>query len=215
MRACLRVWCVCACVCYLSWHSSTNLSSIQIFHSDGKRPDSNSIVPWKCPFPFVDVHFYNKICHVLKGQMPGLDQMCGPVMIFTCQIPDFAPGGGGGGGGCPRNNDRRITPSYMYMYSTINCGNCLLNPSTRPPHPDQPLHCRLIFFLPLVHMHTHNAHNTHTHNAHTHTTHITHTTHTHIHTHATHITHTHIHTNHVHNPIWEATCIYKIIMRAH
>ena len=33
-----------------SWHSSTNLSSIQIFHSDGKRPDSNSIVPWKCPF---------------------------------------------------------------------------------------------------------------------------------------------------------------------
>ena len=38
------------CVCVLSsWHSSTNLSSIQIFHSDGKRPDSNSIVPWKCP----------------------------------------------------------------------------------------------------------------------------------------------------------------------
>ena len=82
-----------------SWHSSTNLSSIQIFHSDGKRPDSNSIVPWKCPFPFVDVHFYNKICHVLKGQMPGLGQMWDPVMIFTCQIPDFAPGGGGGGGG--------------------------------------------------------------------------------------------------------------------
>ena len=31
--------CVCVCVCVLSsWHSSTNLSSIQIFHSDGKRP---------------------------------------------------------------------------------------------------------------------------------------------------------------------------------
>ena len=94
--ACVFACVVCLCVCVLSsWHSSTNLSSIQIFHSDGKRPDSNSIVPWKCPFPFVDVHFYNKICHVLKGQMPGLGQMCGPVMIFTCQIPDFAPGGGG------------------------------------------------------------------------------------------------------------------------
>ena len=91
------VWCVCACV-LSSWHSSTNLSSIQIFHSDGKRPDSNSIVPWKCPFPFVDVHFYNKICHVLKGQMPGLGQMWDPVMIFTCQIvsnPRLRPRGGG------------------------------------------------------------------------------------------------------------------------
>ena len=97
------VWCVCACV-LSSWHSLTNFSSIQIFHSDGKRPDSNSIVPWKCPFPFVDVHFYNKICHVLKGQMPGLGQMWDPVMIFTCQIPNFAPGGGG----VLRNNDRRI-----------------------------------------------------------------------------------------------------------
>ena len=66
--ACVFACVVCLCVCVLSsWHSSTNLSSIQIFHSDGKRPDSNSIVPWKCPFPFVDVHFYNKICHVLKG----------------------------------------------------------------------------------------------------------------------------------------------------
>ena len=101
------VWCVCACV-LSSWHSSTNLSSIQIFHSDGKRPDSNSIVPWKCPFPFVDVHFYNKICHVLKGQMPGLGQMWDPVMIFTCQIvsnPRLRPRGGG----VSRNNDRRIT----------------------------------------------------------------------------------------------------------
>ena len=31
------VWCVCACV-LSSWHSLTNLSSIQIFHTDGKRP---------------------------------------------------------------------------------------------------------------------------------------------------------------------------------
>ena len=88
--ACVFACVVCLCVCVLSsWHSSTNLSSI--FHSDRKRPDSNSIVPWK-------VHFHlstsNKICHVLKGQMPGLGQMWGPVMIFTCQIPDFAPGGG-------------------------------------------------------------------------------------------------------------------------
>ena len=91
--ACVFACVVCLCVCVLSsWHSSTNLSCIQIYHSDGKRPDSNSIVPWK-------VHFHlstsNKICHVLKGQMPGLGQMWGPVMIFTCQIPDFAPGGGG------------------------------------------------------------------------------------------------------------------------
>ena len=112
------VWCVCACV-LSSWHSLTNLSSIQIFHSDGKRPDSNSIVPWKCPFPFVDVHFYNKICHVLKGQMPGLGQIWDPVMIFTCQIPDFAPGGGGGG--VSRNNDRRIR---MTMTQAMN-GMCL------------------------------------------------------------------------------------------
>ena len=100
--ACVFACVVCLCVCVLSsWHSSTNLSYIQIFHSDGKRPDSNSIVPWKCPFPFVDVHFYNKICHVLKGQMPGLGQMWDPVMIFTCQIvsnPRLCPGGGGGGG---------------------------------------------------------------------------------------------------------------------
>ena len=69
--ACVFPCVVCLCVFVLSsWHSSTNLSSIQIFHSDGKRPDSNSIVPWKCPFPFVDVHFYNKICHVLNGQSP-------------------------------------------------------------------------------------------------------------------------------------------------
>ena len=47
--ACVFACVVCLCVCVLSsWHSSTNLSSIQIFHSDGKRPDSNSIVPWKC-----------------------------------------------------------------------------------------------------------------------------------------------------------------------
>ena len=53
---------------------------------------------WKCPFPFVDVHFYNKICPVLKGQMPGLGQMWDPVMIFTCQIvsnPRLRPRGGG------------------------------------------------------------------------------------------------------------------------
>ena len=98
MSVCVRV-CVCGVsmrVCVLSsWHSSTNLSSIQIFHSDGKRPDSNSIVPWK-------VHFHcstsNKICHVLKGQMPGLGQMWDPVMIFTCQIvsnPRLHPRGGG------------------------------------------------------------------------------------------------------------------------
>ena len=97
--ACVFACVVCLCVCVLSsWHSSTNLSSIQIFHSDGKRPDSNSIVPLKCPFPFVDVHFYNKICHVLKGQMPGLGQMWDPVMIFTCQIvsnPRLRPRGGG------------------------------------------------------------------------------------------------------------------------
>ena len=97
--ACVFACVVCLCVCVLSsWHSSTNLSSIQIFHSDGKRPDSNSIVPWKCPVPFVDVHFYNKICHVLKGQMPGLGQMWDPVMIFTCQIvsnPRLRPRGGG------------------------------------------------------------------------------------------------------------------------
>ena len=106
--ACVFACVVCLCVCVLSsWHSSTNLSSIQIFHSDGKRPDSNSIVPLKCPFPFVDVHFYNKICHVLKGQMPGLGQMWDPVMIFTCQIvsnPRLRPRGGG----VSRNNDRRI-----------------------------------------------------------------------------------------------------------
>ena len=121
--ACVFACVVCLCVCVLSsWHSSTNLSSIQNFHSDGKRPDSNSIVPWKCPFPFVDVHFYNKICHVLKGQMPGLGQMWGPVMIFTCQIvsnPRLRPGGGGGGGGVSRNNDRRIMVSVSndaYMH---------------------------------------------------------------------------------------------------
>ena len=46
---CVRAWCVRAClhvcgvsayvcVCVLSsWHSLTNVSSIQIFHSDGKR----------------------------------------------------------------------------------------------------------------------------------------------------------------------------------
>ena len=104
--ACVFTCVVCLCVCVLSsWHSSTNLSSIQIFHSDGKRPDSNSIVPWK-------VHFHcstsNKICHVLKGQMPGLGQMWGPVMIFTCQIvsnPRLRPRVGGGGG-VSRNNDR-------------------------------------------------------------------------------------------------------------
>ena len=97
--ACVFACVVCLCVFVLSsWHSSTNLSSIQIFHSDGKRPDDNSIVPWKCPFPYVDVHFYNKICHVLKGQMPGLGQMWDPVMIFTCQIvsnPRLRPRGGG------------------------------------------------------------------------------------------------------------------------
>ena len=35
--------------------------------------------------------------HVLKGQMPGLGQMWGPVMIFTCQIvsnPRLRPGMG-------------------------------------------------------------------------------------------------------------------------
>ena len=40
-------------------------------------------------------------------------QMWGPVMIFTCQIPDFAPGGGGGGGGgggVSRNNDIGAIP---------------------------------------------------------------------------------------------------------
>ena len=90
---------VCLCVCVLSsWHSSTNLSSIQIFHSDGKRPDSNSIVPWK-------VHFHlstsNKICHVLKGQMPGL---VGPSNDFTCQIVSTSLQGGG----VSRNNDRSV-----------------------------------------------------------------------------------------------------------
>ena len=111
--ACVFACVVCLCVCVLSsWHSSTNLSSIQIFHSDGKRPDSNSIVPLKCPFPFVDVHFYNKICHVLKGQMPGLGQMWDPVMIFTCQIvsnPRLRPRGGGGGG------------SHVTMIGALNC----------------------------------------------------------------------------------------------
>ena len=35
--------CVCACVCYLPDAVST-----KVLHSDGKRPDSNSIVLWKC-----------------------------------------------------------------------------------------------------------------------------------------------------------------------
>ena len=42
-----------------------------------------------------------KTCHMLKGQMPGLCQMCGLVMISRVKSPpnpDFAPGGGGGGG---------------------------------------------------------------------------------------------------------------------
>ena len=36
-RVCMCVVCLCVCV-LSSWHSLTNLSSIQIFHSDGKRP---------------------------------------------------------------------------------------------------------------------------------------------------------------------------------
>ena len=34
--------------------------------------------------------------------------MLGSVMIFTCQIPDFVPGGRGGGGGGGGSHDRRI-----------------------------------------------------------------------------------------------------------
>ena len=64
-----------------------------------------------------DVHLYNKICHVLKGQMPGLGQMWGPVMIFTCQIPDFAPGW------VSRNND--IYPSLKAH--TFHCSKMAAN----------------------------------------------------------------------------------------
>ena len=40
--------------------------------------------------------------------------MCGPVMIKSPHIPDFAPGGGGGGGGggSSRNNDSHFGQVY-------------------------------------------------------------------------------------------------------
>ena len=105
MSVCVRVY-VCGvsvrvCVCVLSsWYSSTNLSSIQIFHSVGKRPDSNSIVPWKVHFHLFDIQ--QNLSRVERSNARTRSNKWGPVMIFTCQImsnPRLRPRGGGGGGG--------------------------------------------------------------------------------------------------------------------
>ena len=96
---------VCLCVCVLSsWYSSTNLSSIQIFHSDGKRPDSNSIVPWKCPF------LQQNLSRVERSNARTRSNV-GPsnyIHVSNRVKSPTSPRGGGGGGGVSRNNDRRI-----------------------------------------------------------------------------------------------------------
>ena len=82
---------VCLCVCVLSsWHSSTNLSSIQIFHSDGKRPDSNSIVPWKVHFHLFDVQQNLSRVERSNARTSRAD--------IHVSNPRLRPGGGWGGG---------------------------------------------------------------------------------------------------------------------
>ena len=99
--------CVCGvseCAMLSSWHSSTNLSSIQIFHSDGKRPDSNS---WEvsisiCRRPFLQ----QNLSRVERSNAPTRSNV-GPSNDIHMSNPRLRPGGGGGGG-VSRNNDRRI-----------------------------------------------------------------------------------------------------------
>ena len=117
--ACVFACVVCLCVCVLSsWHSSTNLSSIQTFHSDRKRPDSDSIVPcMEGPFPFVDVQ--QNLSRVERSNALTRSNVgpSNPVMIFTCQIvsnPRLRPRGVGGG--VSRNNDRRIIVRIKYIF---------------------------------------------------------------------------------------------------
>ena len=99
--ACVFACVVCLCVCVLSsWHSSTKLSSIQIFHSDGKRPDSNSIVPWKVHFYLFDVQ--QNLSRVERSNARTRSNV-GPSndihVSNRVKSPTSPQGGGGGGGG--------------------------------------------------------------------------------------------------------------------
>ena len=80
-----------------SWHSSTNLSSIQIFHSDGKRPDSNSIVPWKVHFHLFDVQ--QNLSRVERSNARTRSNVGPSNDIHVSNRPTSPQGGGGGGGG--------------------------------------------------------------------------------------------------------------------